>query len=78
MEEDRIRSKLRGTGKIRIELVRWLILIAYVVILYVVASEFWHIQKFWYWLVLFLLLPFLIMIAFKFLKSKDEPTREDD
>jgi len=78
MEEDRIRSKLRGTGKIRIELVRWLILIAYVVILYVVASEFWHIQKFWYWLVLFLLLPFLIMIVFKFLKSKDEPGSEDD
>ena len=57
MEETHIQKKLKATGKRQREMLRWLILIAYVVILDVVANHFWHIQKFWYWLVLFLIYP---------------------
>lgn len=48
----------------------WLILVCYLAILYVMASFFWHVLKLFLFISIFVALPFLVAIAFKFLERR--------
>jgi len=49
------------------EWVGWLILVVYLAVLFWMASVYWHVHKVYIFVGIFLGLPLLIAIAFKFL-----------
>lgn len=51
----------------RRELIGWLILVGWVLVLWAMASKYWHALKFFYWIAVFIAAPLIIIMAFKFM-----------
>ena len=62
------RDKLARTGAYWLEIVQWLIFIAYLGLLYLMASHLWHALKFFHFLAVFVALPLLMFIVLRYLK----------
>ncbi len=51
----------------RRDLIGWAILVGWVLILWAMASKYWHALKFFYWVAVFVLVPLSIILVFKFI-----------
>ena len=51
----------------RKDIAGWAMLVGWVLVLWAMASKYWHALKFFYWIAIFSLVPLVIIFAFKFM-----------
>jgi len=54
----------------------WLILVCYVATLYLLSLRFWHVVRLLLFMGIFIVLPFIVTIAFKFLGEGEGQKRD--
>ena len=60
----------------RIEMVRWLVIVAYFGILYLMANNLWHASRFHLFMASFVALPLLVFIIFKYLEKYETGNKQ--